>query len=394
MPSPYWSPEQEAFRHGVRRFISDEVLPFADQWERDQRLPDSLWRAFGGAGLLGLLYPTVYGGANRGLFHSVIFLEELGRSGYAGLRAAISVHAYMATHYLAKTGTEMQQRDYLAPAIAGERIAALAITEEQAGSDLAALQTVALQNARGYTISGQKTFVTNGTSAHFALVAAHSASTLQLSSPTVTDLSLFIVDLDKPGVTRRSLRKLGWHCCDTAEVSFDRVEVSAAHLIGRVKSGFMQLMQGFQLERLVAAALALGGMDRCVEITLRRLCDRPICGHPVVEYQALRHRMADLITEIEATRQLVYYAAWLYENGDRLPIAQCLMAKLKATELATQVATECLHMHGSQGYREDAEIARLYRDAPAGTLAAGTSEVLRDAIAQLALEDEAFRRSL
>ena len=382
MTSPYFTPAHSRFRAHVRALIAETVLPHADDWERDRQLPRHLWRSLGDAGMLGLYHPRAYGGAERDLFYSIVFLEELGRSGYSGFRAAVSVHSYMATHYLARAGSSTLKADYLAPAIAGERVAALAITEPEAGSDLSQLKTIAAYNGGSYSITGSKTFITNGTTADFAVVVAKTKP----SAVGMAGLSLLLVELDQPGVTRTPIATIGWHSGDIADLHFQGVQVSADHLVGHSETAFMQLMYGLQLERLVAAALALGGMDRCLELIRLHLCQRQVFGETLMRYQALRHRVADLVTEVEATRHLIHHAAWKYQNG-ALPIAECTMAKLKATELASRVTTECLHMYGSKGYIGDAAMARFFRDAPAGTLAGGASEVMRDIIAQLALDE-------
>ncbi|MGK4006556.1 acyl-CoA dehydrogenase family protein [Sorangium sp. So ce1036] len=385
MKSVYFSPEHDAFRGRVREYLSREVLPFAEEWERDRCIPRHAWQAMGQGGLLGLHYPRTYGGAELDLFHSIVFLEELGRTGYAGLRAAVSVHEYMATHYIATSGSEALKRAYLTKAIAGEKVAALAITERDAGSDLNRIATTATLDGDCFVVNGEKTFVTNGTTAGFLTLAARTAPASAAAKHGAVGLSLLVVDADSPGISRARQEKIGWHCSDTAELRFEGVRVPAANLIGRPGSGFISLMRGFQLERLVAATLAVGGMVRCMEETCRHLLGRRAFQGTLAGLHTVRHRLADLSTDIEAARQLVYHAAWLYQRGE-LPIAECSMAKLRATEVASRVAAECMHLHGSAGYLDGSAISRIYRDAPAATLAGGASEVMRDIIAQLAIE--------
>ncbi|KYF72787.1 acyl-CoA dehydrogenase family protein [Sorangium cellulosum] len=385
--SVYFSPEHEAFRHRVREFLSQEVLPFADEWEHARLIPRRVWLEMGRRGLLGLHYPKTYGGAELDLFYSLAFLEELGRTGYSGFRASVSVHEYMATHYLATSGSEALKRKYLTTAIAGEKVAALAITEKDAGSDLNRIATTATLDGDCYVVNGEKTFVTNGTTAGFITVAARTAPASTTAKRGAVGLSLLLIDAESPGIVRQRQDKIGWHCSDTAELRFENARVPVENLIGKPGGGFMYLMRGFQLERLVAATLAIGGMDRCIEETCRHLLGRRAFQGTLAGLQAIRHRVADLVTDIEAARQLVYHAAWLYQRGE-LPIAECSMAKLRATELASRVAAECLQLHGSRGYLEGSAISRIYRDAPAATMAGGASEVMRDIIAQIAIEEK------
>jgi acyl-CoA dehydrogenase len=381
----YLTAEHDAFRSRVRTFLDREIVPFADEWEAKRCLPREAWKAFAREGFLGLLHAKSVGGSQQGLFHSVVFLEELGATGYGGLRAAISVHAYMASHYLAAAGP-IVERAYLVPAVGGERIAALAVTEAQAGSDLALLALTASADDQGFVLSGEKTMVTNGTTADFLVVAARTGRPPQTGRPGVTGLSLVVVDGNSQGLTRTPLEKIGWHSSGTACIRFDDVKVPSDHVVGRLNTGFYQLMRGFQLERLVAAVLAVGGADRCLRDTVRHLKARRAFEGTLANLQAVRHRIADAATRLAAARHLIYHAAWAYETRD-LPVEECSMAKLMATELASDIAVLALQLHGSHGYLAEAAVARAYRDAPAATIAAGPSEVMRDIIAHTAIDE-------
>jgi len=385
----YFSAEHEEFRVGVRHFLATEILPYADDWERERRIPRSAWKALGQQGLLGLHYPKEVGGGGRDLFSSVTFLEELGRTGYGGLRAAVSVHAYMATYYLATAASAALRAAYLSPAIRGDKVAALAVTEPDAGSDLARLSAIATPHKDHFVLNGEKSMVTNGTSADFYVVLARTSPPAQSAAgrrPGLTGVSLLVVDADLPGVSTRQQETLGWRSAGTAQIRFDNVPVMNERLVGRLNNGFYYLMRGFQLERLVAAVLAVGGMERSIEDTRDHLTSRQIFGARLATKGALRHQFADLITELTAVRQLVYHAAWCYQQGD-LPAAECSMAKLAATELACRIADTSLQLHGSHGYLDEAAAARTYRDARAGTIAAGPSEVMRDIVAHMTLDE-------
>ncbi|KOX04370.1 cyclohexanecarboxyl-CoA dehydrogenase [Streptomyces sp. NRRL B-1140] len=382
--SPYFTADHATFRERTREFLAAEVMPSAAAWDQEGRLPRSLWKSLGEQGLLGLLHPRGAGGGERDLFTSVVFLEELGRTGFGGLRAAISVHAYMATHYLALAGGPGLQRDYLAPAVAGERVAALAITEPGTGADLSGLTTTAERDGDHFVVRGVKTMVSNGTAADFHVVAVRTSPDTGTGPYGTTGLSLLVIDSGLPGLTTTPTPTLGWRAAGTATVAYEDVRVPADRVIGRVDAGFYYLMRGLQLERLVAAVLALGGMDRCLDDTRRCLTERRLSGGTPAERQAPAHRIADLATELAAARQLVHHTAWLYEQGD-LPATECSMAKLHTTELACRMADAGLHLQGAQGYLDSSDAARTYRDARAATLAAGPSEVMRDLIGRAVL---------
>jgi acyl-CoA dehydrogenase len=387
MMSLYFTNNHNIFRESLRKFISEEVIPFAEHWEDERCIPKNIWQKMGQLGFLGINYPKAYGGSEMDFFFSVVFLEELGRTGYGGFRAAVSVHQYMATYYIAHAGSDQLKRKYLFPAITGEKLAALGITEKNAGSDISQIQTSAICDDDYYVVNGAKSFITNGTTADFITLAVRTTP-LNNDKPKrgATGISLLVIDTDAEGLSTKKLDKIGWHCSDTAELYFENVRVPKENLIGTLNYGFYYIMQGFQLERLVAGILALGGIDYCLEVTRKYIAQRKVFGHPLTNFQVLRHRIADLMTEVEATRQLVYHTAWLYQQGE-LPIAKCSMAKLKATELANRVVDECLQFHGGYGYLEDYSIARMYRDTRVGTIAGGTSEIMREIIAQATIDE-------
>jgi acyl-CoA dehydrogenase len=380
MRSPYFTAEHDAFRLQVRGVLAAETGS-ADVWERERRLPRTLWKTLADHELLGLLYARDDGGTDRDLFTSIVFLEELGRTGYGGLRAAISVHAYMATHYLAAFGSPELRAAYLTSAIRGERVAALALTEPGAGSDLSGLSATASRDGEHYVVRGTKSMVSNGTTADFHVTAVRTTPVADGGHSGRTGLSLLVIDATAPGVTVEPQPTLGWRAAGTAKVTYHEVRVPTGHLIGRQDSGFYYLMRGLQLERLAAAALALGGMDRCLEQTLRFTRGRKVFDGPLAGLQAPQHRLAELATELEAARQLVHHTAWCLQQGD-LPVTECTMAKLYTTELACRMADTSLQLQGSYGYQDDSEAARVHRDSRAATIAAGPSEVMRDIIAR------------
>lgn len=380
MQSIYLSDQHAAFRVSVRELLNAHVRPHAEHWEERRAIPADAWLEIGKHGLLGLLHAKEHGGQALDLFHSIVFLEELAKLGYGGIRAGLSVHAYMATHYLGKYANADLQQRYLAPSIRGEKVTALAITEWEAGSDLSRLATTAEKRDDHLVINGTKTFITNGMNADYYVVAVRTAAAHE-QKRTNTGISLVIVDAHLPGITVNAQEKVGWHSAGTAEICFADVEIPATHIIGRMNSGFMYLMRGFQLERLVAAVLALGGVDYCLQSTLAYVTSRQAFSGKLSDLQTVRHRLAGLATELLSARMLAYHAAWTYER-DELAVKECSMAKLQATELACRAADECLQLQGARGYLASSDIGRVSRDARAGAMAGGATEIMRDIISQ------------
>lgn len=387
MQSSYFTEDHEKFRKTVHSYLDREVISHLDQWEYDKRIPRSIWEQMGDLGLLGLHYPKTSGGLEKDFFYSVVLLEELGRTGYAGFRVAIAVHAYMATSYIAQFGSDELKQKYLSPAISGKKISCLAITEAHAGSDLNQLKTTAVIADSHFVINGNKKFVANGSTADFVVVAVKtSPSTANIKRGT-TGVSLIVVDTNSAGLSTNKLDNLGWHCSDTVELIFKDVRVPVKNMIGTSNLGFYYIMRCLQIERLAAGILAIGGMDRCLDLTWRYLSTRKVFDGTLSKLQSIRHRMADLVTDVAATRQLAYHAAWLFQNSNQLPIAACSMVKLKATELANRVAQECMQFHGASGYQNESAISRMYRDSQAASIAGGASEIMRDIISQQVFEE-------
>jgi len=388
--SIYFTPDHNAFRKTLRQFLKQEAIPYLDQWEINRCIPKSFWQRMGEQGYFALFYPKELGGAEKDIFYSVIFLEELGRTGYTGFRLAIALHVYMATSYIATFGSDYLKQKYLIPSILGEKIAALAISESGAGSDLSHIQTTAVFDGENYIINGNKKYVVNGTTANFVIVVA---KTDKKNAPTkrgATGISLFVVDTQSKNIVITKSNNLGLHTADVAEMQFNQLSVPPTQLIGRAEQGFIYLMKCLQLERLAIALLAIGGAEHCLDITWQALSKRKIYNTTLNKLQSLRHQMANHVTELEAARQLAYHTAWVYQQNDEMPIAACSMAKLKATELANTIAADCLRLHGADGYDNNSFISRIYRDAPVATIGAGANEVMRDIIAQLALDEMNF----
>jgi acyl-CoA dehydrogenase len=383
---PYFNSEHELFRQSVRDFVNKNINPFVADWEKEQRIPASFWQQLGSMGYLGLMYDEELGGTKSDFFYSLILHEELCRCGYSGVPAAVSVHAYMATAHLAKYGSPFLKEKYLKSAIKGEMVSALAVTEPGAGSDVASIQTTAIKNGDHYLVSGSKTFISNAVYGDFITLAVKTNPKAGTSG-----ISLLVVDRHSEGLRATKLQKMGWHASDTGELGFDNVKVPIENLIGEENQGFYYIMEAFQLERLVAAIMGIAGCEIVLETTLEYMKQREAFGKSISKFQALRHTIAQLATEIEAAKAFAYHASWLYEQG--IPaVKECSMVKMLCTELAKKVADQCLQMFGGYGFMEDYPIARMYRDARVGTIVGGTSEIMKEIIAKLVIDGISYER--
>jgi acyl-CoA dehydrogenase len=378
-PRPF-TDEHEMLRKTIRAFVEKEVAPRVDEWEEAGRIPKTFWRRLGALGLLGLEFPVEYGGAGGDFFSSVVLGEEMARCRSGGVAFSVLVHTDMSSPWLARFGTEAQKRAYLPGIIRGETVCALGITEPGAGSDMAAVATRAVRAGDHYALTGAKTFITNGVHADLYFVAARTGA----ASPARRHdgLSMFLVERGLPGFrVGRALDKMGMRASDTAELVLDECPVPARNLLGAEGRGFQQLAAGLQRERILAAVLALSGAAQALEDTIAYLQTRHAFGGPLADKQALRHRVADMATEIEAARQLVYRAAALHAAGDEC-VAAVSMAKLFATEAANRVAYHAVQLHGGYGYMRELPVERFFRDVRLWTIASGTSEMMREIIAR------------
>jgi alkylation response protein AidB-like acyl-CoA dehydrogenase len=360
------------FREEVRTHLAETVLPYADEWESAGRIPAEGWRVMGERGLLALDH------RGPGFLRSAVLLEELGRTGYAGIRSAVGVHAYMARSYLELFATDEQRASYLPGLLSGECVAALAITEEGAGTDLRHLATRAQPTADGgYRVDGVKQHIANGSTAGLYVTLVRTKESAVARG--LSGVSLLLVDAESPGLTHEPLRTLGWRSADVCRIVLDGVRVPPGRLLGRPHQAFAQLMTALDFERLVAGLLALGGVRHCLDLLHRFVHGHRVRDAPLSDNQAVRHRIADLTAETELVQHYAYHAARLHSRN-ALDTRTASILKLRATELAVTAAQTCLQYHGARGYQDDATAARLYRDAAAGTIAAGASELMRDLI--------------
>jgi len=385
MPLSMFTDEHEMLRRTVRAFVEKEVAPHVDAWEEAGRLPRELWRRLGELGFLGLEFPVEYGGGGGDFLSSVVLGEEMARCRSGGVAFSVLVHTDMSSPWLTRYGTEAQKRAYLPGIVRGETVCALGITEPGTGSDMAGIRTRAVRDGDRYLLTGSKIFITNGVHGDLYFVAARVAGRGEAESEPskrYQGISMFLVERGAPGFTvSRRLDKMGMRASDTAELAFQDCPVPAANLLGEEGRGFQQLAAGLQRERIMAAVLALSGAGQALEDTLTYLRDRQAFGGPLGDKQALRHRVADMATEIEAARHLVYHAASLYAAG-RECVSPVSMAKLFATEVANRVAYQAVQLHGGYGYMREFPVERFFRDVRLWTIASGTSEIMREIIAK------------
>lgn len=375
------------FRQSLRDFLDREVMPNIDKWEEDQQIPKDLWPKFGEMGYLGLNYPEKYGGIDADFLYSVIFMEEISKCESGGFMITPAVMQYMSTPYINSHGSEFLKEKYLAGVIRGELVSAIGISEPGAGSDVANIKTKAILENGEYVVNGSKTFITNGVYGDFIVAVVKTDPELGAAG-----VSLLIIDLDSPGITRTKLKKLGWHASDTAEISFDNVKVPVENLIGDEGQGFYYLMGGLQLERLTGSIAAFASCEWALEYSLQYMREREAFGRPINRFQVLRHRVAQLSSEIESCKQFVYHCCRIHNNGD-YAVKESSMAKLLSTELSNKVMTECLQFFGGYGFMEEFKMARAYRDTRVGTIGAGTSEIMREIIAKMVIDDQDYQKA-
>ncbi len=369
---PPFTHEHEELRESLRRFVESELLPHATEWEDARWFPSELFPRMGELGFLGLKYEQRYGGQGGGYLHDAVLAEELARCGSGGVAAGLGAHITIATPPVWKFGTEDQKQRYLVPSIAGTKIAALGITEPDAGSDVAGLRSRATEADGGWVINGSKTYITNGVRADYVVMAVRTTP-----EGGHGGISFFLVDTDQPGYTTTKLEKLGWHASDTGLIAMDDVFIPQENLLGELHGGFKLIMANFQWERLSMALGAVAGMQACFDRTLEFAHERVAFGRPIGNFQAIRHKFAEMATTIEAGRSLTYHALRLFTEGQDA-IQEVTMAKLATQRAAFDVADTCLQIHGGAGYMKEYGIERAARDARLGPIGGGTDEIMRE----------------
>jgi len=374
----YFTAEHEAFRRVVRRFVETEINPHVEEWEAARIWPArDVLKKMGNLGLLGLNYPEEYGGGGVDYWYSAVLLEELGRADCAAVPMGIAVHTDMATPALAEFGSDELKRRFLAPAIAGDQVAAIGVSEPDAGSDVASIRTRAVADGDDYVINGSKMWITNGTQADFVTLLARTSGERGFRG-----MSLIVVPTDTPGFhVSRKLEKLGNHASDTAILTFEDMRVPQANRIGEEGLGFMLQMKQFQRERLAGSLMSTAGMEKIIRMTIAYCRERHTFGRPLIDNQVIHFRLCELLTEVEALRQLNYHCVRLLVAGEDVT-KEVSMAKLKAGRLAREVADSCLQFHGGMGYVEEYPMARYFRDARLLSIGGGADEIMLGIIAK------------
>jgi len=371
--------EHHQIRETTRKFVENEINPYIVEWEKEGRFPaHELFKKLGNLGLLGIHKPVEYGGMGLDYSYNLVAVEEFGRAIGAGVPTAIGVQTDMATPALARFGSDQLKREFLAPAIAGDLVASIAVTEPHAGSDVANIKTTAKKDGNDYIINGSKTFITNGNQCDFFTVLCNTSD-----DHPHKNKSLIIVPANLPGVDRStSLKKMGLLCSDTATVFFDNVRVPQSYLIGSEGAGFIMQMQQFQEERLYCAAGTYPNLEKIIEETISYTQERKAFGKPIIANQVVQHKLVEMMTEVASLKALTHEACAAYVRGEDVTVLAS-MAKLKTGKLVRSVPSDCLQFWGGAGYMDDNIVARSFRDTRVVAIGGGADEIMCGIIAKL-----------
>ncbi|MBX7097250.1 MAG: acyl-CoA dehydrogenase family protein [Myxococcaceae bacterium] len=376
MPN-FFTAEHEAFRKSVRAWVEKELTPHALDWDRAGIFPKEVFKQAGELGFLGINHDAKYGGSGLDFWYVVAFCEELVRSTNAGVNMALLVQSQMATPIINEIGTDEQKREFLAPALAGEKIAALGVSEPGMGSDVANIKTTAKRVGDDYVINGSKMWITNGTRADFITLG------VRTGGEGYGGISLLTFPTDVKGFSvSKKLDKVGNLSSDTAILFFEDCKVPARYVLGEENEGFYHIMTNFQGERLTGALTTVAAMEQMVEQAVRYGNERQAFGKPLIKFQVWRHKFVEHLANIEAAKRLTYHASELYDAKES-PVKEISMAKLVAGDLAQKVAYDCQQFYGGMGYIEETAIARAWRDIRLITIGGGTSEIMKEIISKL-----------
>jgi citronellyl-CoA dehydrogenase len=373
-----FSTEHRQLADTVEKFIEKEINPHVPAWEKAEEFPShELFKKLGNLGLLGLKYPEQFGGSGLDFSYSMVMAESLGLCHCGGVPMAIGVQTDMCTPALARFGSDELRHAYLAPAIAGDMVGCIGVSEVGGGSDVAAIRTTATSDGADYLINGSKMWITNGIKADWCCLLANTSE-----GPAHKNKSLIIVPMDAAGITRQKIHKVGMHSSDTAQLFFDNVRVPKRNLIGQEGMGFTYQMMQFQEERLYAAASSLKNLDRLIDATIAYTRERSTFGRPIIDNQSVHFRLAELRCEIEALRALTYSAVESYVAGkDVTRLAS--MAKLKCGRLSREVTDSCMQYWGGMGYTADNLVSTAWRDSRLVSIGGGADEIMLGIICKL-----------
>ena len=376
-PAPPFTDEHQQLREAIRRFVETELRPHAEEWEDARWFPNDVFTRMAELGYLGLKYPEEHGGEGGDYLHDAVLAEEMSRCASGGLAAGVGAHTGIATPPVWKFGTDEQKRRFLEPAIRGEKIAALGITEPDAGSDVAGIKTFARRVDGGYVVNGSKTFITNGVRADFVVTAV---KTTQEGGHQ--GLSFLIVEKGMEGFSvSKKLEKMGWHASDTGELAFQDVFVPDENLLGEENKGFYLIMANFQWERLLMALGAVGSMFNLLDTTIDYARERTAFGRPVAKFQSIRHKIAEMALRAETGRATTYNALRLFAEGHDA-IKEVTIAKLKTQRDAFDIADDALQIFGGAGYMKEYGIERAARDLRLGPIGGGTDEIMKEILSK------------
>lgn len=377
MKHPYLTEDHDIFRKALRKFLDKEAYPYFDEWEEQRLIPRSFWEKMGEQGFLCPNVEEKYGGVGVDWGFSVVINEELERVGTS--LVGIGLHNDIVVPYITAYGTEEQKQRWLPKCLTGETITAIAMTEPGAGSDLANIKSTAVLEGNHYRLNGQKTFITNGIHSDLIIVACKTDLKAEQKNKGI---SLLVVERDTPGFSRgKKLNKVGLHSQDTAELFFEDCLVPKENLLGDEGSGFLYLMDKLQQERLVVAIAAQVAAEDMLQMTIEYVKTREAFGKPISKFQHIQFKLVEMATDIEMGRTFIDQLIAKHMAEENI-VTQVSMAKWKLTEMAKQVASECMQLYGGYGYMEDYKIARRYRDSPVAAIYAGTNEIMKVIIAK------------
>lgn len=369
---PMFTEEHDMLRQSVREFVEKEVTPHVDEWEEAEEYDINTMRKMGELGFLGLRVPEQYGGGGTDYWSAVVLFEELVRSGCSGFLTAVGVHAEVCIPALVHFATEEQRQKYLVSAVKGETLGALAITEPESGSDVGSIRTTAVEDGDSYVLNGNKIFISNGARADWIIVAAKTDKDAGYNGITE-----FIVDTSTPGFeVSRKLDKVGLKSSDTAELFFTDMRVPKGNMLGELNKGFFQIMANFQPERLLVAVGAYGGAELALQMAIEYARERTQFGKPISRYQHNSFKIVELATKVEASKELTYRAADMYNRGVEC-MKEVSMAKWYTTDIANEVAYEAMQLMGGYGYMMEYPMQRAWRDLRVMTIVAGTNEIMK-----------------
>lgn len=381
---PLFREEHEAYRDAARRFVSNEIVPHAEEWEQQRDFPRDLFKKVGEAGFFGAKFPERWGGTGPDYAAEAVWIEELSRAGTYGTAADLGAHSQLAALYLDRFGNDAQKNQYLRPSIEGRLLGALGVTEPGAGSDVSAIKTWGRRDGDEWILNGSKVYITNGARADYVIVAAGTSDDSDQDG-----ITLFIVDTETHGFDRNRMKMIAWETSHTGELFLNDVRVPDANRLGDIGAGFRQIMANFQWERLMMSLGAVALAELSLETAIDYARERNAFGRPVIKFQVWQHRFADLAVRIRTGKALTYRALRhhiAFEDGVDVPREELVrltsMAKLYTQRMAWQVADECVQVHGGAGALKEYPAQRYWRDARVGSIGGGTDDIMRNIIAR------------